>query len=134
MEESIFANLDQYRSDEKLETEGRPVELAPGITVWVRRAGGFNRRRWNAALLMLRDSDDIPEDHPDRATEIEYLAAARVLVARWEGIEDADAVAIPCTPGNAVQLFREFPDWFAEITSTAYDQEGYRRQDAVKSL
>lgn len=137
MHSNRFANLQEFAPDRELSINGARLELGQGRVLFVRQAGGYNRRfeHLTAIRARQRGMDAHTEELEARllADEIAIQVAAECLIAGWEGLVDADGEPIECTPESTLELLQEHPHVAERVVAFAYHEENYRRQADTKS-
>ena len=104
-----FGNLDDWKTDPRACTTGMPLDLGRGRTLFVRRAGTVSREF--VAACAARSSAGIDPDDPDE----QMVLYARSVVVGWEGITDAKDAPIPYTAEGCIELFRAYPEIWAQV-------------------
>lgn len=140
---------DSFKTSPKLETEGVLLELG-NTRIRVARAGGSNQK-YNAAMERISAKHQRAITHGllenKQAMAILHEVYADHIILDWEtrendevpwqeGIEGPNGDIIPATKENIIATFKELPDLFLEIKSTAESIQFFRQSildDAVKN-
>jgi hypothetical protein len=95
-----FGNLDDWRSDRALESEGVPCSIGQGRELIVRRAGARNRA-YVAGLADIAGEEDL--------AGMQRLFAS-TIVCGWRGLVDERGDEVPYSIEACIELFAQCPD------------------------
>lgn len=133
MTSSLYA---QFTTDAKIEKEGVILQYGTNsknlpIGIRVARAGGanqaFNKRMEIKSKPYRRQ---IQTETIERKT-LEKLVLevfCETVVLDWENVEDADGNEMPFNYDNAVKLFTDLPDLFADVQEQASKSALFRAE------
>ncbi|MBA60024.1 MAG: hypothetical protein CMQ40_12750 [Gammaproteobacteria bacterium] len=132
-----FGNLGDYSFNRDASENGTPIDLGQGRVLFVRQAGGFNRRfdhlvatrAGERALFEISD----PIEQRLEWDRLNIEVAAEALIAGWEGIEDADGQAVEFSVAAALELLSQHPRLAELVLSEAYKEENFRNAEECKS-
>lgn len=110
-----FGNVEDWHTDAGLATNGAPFDCKKGRTIWVRRAGGGNRKLIAAMATV----------NPDDAGALHDIYA-RLVVTDWEGFVDPEGEPIPFSAEACIALFNHCPDLFFDLLIFANNRSNYR--------
>ena len=132
----ILGNIADLSVDEKKSTEGVPLELGRGRTLWVRQAGGHNRAMiWEAAEVAERLADELEGLEPRERDYVTHRAiTAELLVARWAGFKDEKGKPLDYTPAAGLELFSASPDTLSAVQDLSTSGDAYRLERDKKKL
>lgn len=122
----------QFSTDKELETNGVVHDLGAAGRFRLARAGGSNER-YNKRIMQLTKPfrRAIATNTMDSA-EAERITAkvfAETVVLGWEGVTGPDGSELPYSVDNAVMLFTDLPDLFAELRAAATDASIFRSEE-----
>ena len=126
---SIYA---MYKTSDKLEDEGVILDYGSAGKVKVRRAGPGNERFarvFERKFRPYRKQFDRGTLEPEVANRLMYEVVAETVIIGWEGICDEQGEEIKFTVDNAVRLFTELPEWFADLFEAAKDAATFREEE-----
>jgi hypothetical protein len=133
----MFANINDWQSDTRLEQDGVPLDLGKGRTMILRRAGGANRVFMVALAEVIRRvvGEREPADVPDAEIDddLKTLYAAHVVVG-WHGFKDDAGKDVPFTRENFLELMRLAPDMWVRVRSTANTRDAFQTQQDRKAM
>lgn len=99
------------------------IELDYGdFQIRVARAGGSNRRYFKVLEQKskpIRRALATGTANPQQVAAIMREVFAETVVLGWTGVTDREGNDLPFTKDNAVQLFKDLPDLFADIQNQA---------------
>lgn len=132
----------QFKTDKSLETEGVWIDYGNNsqgepIRFLVARAGGrntaFNKALQKATKPYRRaiQNDAMDEDVADRVYREVFV---ETVLKGWEGVEDEDGVAMPFSRGNAVKLFTDLPDLYADLRQQAMSMAIFKDEELEGDL
>lgn len=141
----MFANINDWQSDARLEADGVPLDCGRGRSIVLKRAGGSNRGFMVALSEVLRRvvGDRDPADVPDAEIDedLKALYATHVVVG-WHGFKGEDGKEVPFSAANFLELMRLAPDLWLRVRATANTRETFqaatdrkamaRNKDAIK--
>mgnify|MGYP003439894611 FL=1 len=111
-----------FKTNKDLEVKGIDLQYGEGIIITIARAGGANpvyARVVEAKTKPYRrqiQSETISAELSEQLTREIY---AEAIVLDWEGVTDENGEIMPFTKENAVKLFKDLPDLFADIKEQA---------------
>lgn len=128
---------ERYKTDKKVETNGKWIDFGAGGKVLIARIGNPNykemlREEMKQYDALRRTGRSVPEDVTN---EILIKCMAHTIILGWEGFsgEGMDGLGlsgmkdgnIPYTPENAIILLNEFKDFRDEVATLATDMENF---------
>jgi len=116
-----IANVNDWRTDPELITNGARCEIGDGRAFIVRRAG--TRNRMYASAMVGIDTDD---EHSV------MQVIARTIVIGWEGFNDASGAPVPFDVEECVALFSECPELFDRVLLFAAHRANFRAREIEK--
>lgn len=129
-----LTNIEDLATDEKLSTDGAPLDLGSGRTIWVRRMGGHNREfQYIFARKLVERGAALEKMQPQDRAAMELEIFVEHIVSRWAGFETEEGEA-PCTPELVRELFEQCPDIYDRVREKAVDEEAYRLPADCKSV
>lgn len=122
----------EYKSDEKLETEGVWFDIEEGARVLVAFAGNTNYNKLNQKLVTpYQGFRRLPED---KADEILVKLLSETILLGWENILDEDNKPIPYSKENAKKLLQE-SRWLRDrVSACATQEQRFRAEVKEKNL
>lgn len=121
----------QFQTDTSLETSGIRLNLGAAGTFIIARAGGSNekfaRRMLSATKPFRRAIANETMDHKE-ADRLTARVFAETVVLGWEGVTGPDGKELAFNVDNAVKLFTDLPDLFAEIRRASSDAALFRKE------
>jgi len=109
---------DHFSMDKDAESSGVVIDYGSSGQVRIARAGGSNVRynkRIQAFSKKYRRQIEL-EILEDATAEKELISIyVDTIVLGWEGVKDRAGIDIPFSPNAAAQLFRDLPEFFADI-------------------
>jgi hypothetical protein len=133
----MFANINDWQSDPKLEVDGVPLDLGRGRSICLRRAGGANRAFMVALAEVIRrvvgerDPADVPDAEIDE--DLKAIYAEHVVIG-WNGFKDADGNEVTYTRANFLELMKLAPDMWVRVRSTANTRESFQAEKDHKAM
>lgn len=124
--------LDSYITDEELETGGVWLRFPEGRKICIRRAGGANKKYLRLAQTAIKPYKRQIERgtmDPDDTNRVMREVYAKTIVTEWEGINDAEGAAVPCTVENVVGFFDAFPEIFTEVLENATEMANFAERE-----
>ena len=137
---------ERYRTDAKLENEGKWHEWGEGGRVLIARIGNTKYREMLRAEMsqfdaLRRSGRKVPDED---ATKVTVKCMAHTILLGWEhfsgeGLEslgiklDAEK-EIPYSPENAHILLTEFKDFREEVAVIATDMENFRAEQVESAV
>lgn len=112
----------QFATNSKSEIEGIAVKYAPNDdgtepTFIVARAGGNNKEYSKTFEKVTRPyrrtMDSMP---PEQAKNILMDIFVESILKGWEHVQDENGVELPFTKENAIALFKDLPDLYADLS------------------
>jgi hypothetical protein len=121
----------QFQTDANLETSGIRLNLGTAGTFIIARAGGSNEkfaRRMLAATKPFRRAIASETMNSKEAEQLTARVFAETVVLGWEGVTGPDGKELAFNVDNAVKLFTDLPDLFAEIRRASSDAALFRKE------
>lgn len=121
----------QFQTDSDLESSGITLDLGEAGKFKIARAGGSNERfarRMLSATKPYRRAIANETMNPKDADRVAAQVFAETVLLGWSGVTGPDGKDLPFTVENAIQLFLDLPDLFAEIRRAASDAALFRRE------
>lgn len=112
----------QFKTDEKLEKQGLTLNFGEGVSIRVARAGGSNDRYMKRmeALTKPYRRQIASETADNKVLEKVVLEVfCETVVLGWEGVTDENGNVLAFNKENAIKLFTDLPDLFAEVKEQA---------------
>lgn len=127
---TMKTNLDDlFKNDESLEKEGVWFTIKEGIGFLVRRVGGSNSKKMEAALARYFKpyAYQIQNGTLDEKKERQIVTRVFVeaCVVDWKGIE-IDGKIAPFSVETAIEFFMNMPELFDAVQQYARDSKNYR--------
>jgi hypothetical protein len=131
---SSLGNIADLSVDETKSLDGIPLDLGLGRVLWVRQAGGLNRAvAWKGSEIAEELETELSGMHPrERDYHLHMEISARLLVARWEGFEDAAGSPLDYSPTLGLELFRASPETLSRVQELATSADAYRLAEDKK--
>lgn len=126
-----FGNVDDIRTDPKLELEGVDLDLGKGRFITIRRAGGANRA-YNAALmkaLRKQGRSGLADPTPEVIEDATRRALIDTVVLGWRGFLDVEGNEVPFTKANLAALFDQVPDILDKVREMSASASLFRQDD-----
>lgn len=131
---SLFA---QFKTDERKETEGVPVQYAPNgdgtiPTFFLSRMGKTNKKytkelnRATKPFARQLQTDTLP---PEQAENIFMGVFVKTVLKGWVNVRDEDGNELAFTVENATALFKKLPDLYDDLTEQAKSAALFREAD-----
>lgn len=121
-----------FKTDKVAEVEGITLNYDDKVKVRIARAGGSNTRYLKVLERKSKPYRRAIQQEtldPEVAQQILREAYAEGVVLGWEGITDeATGKEIPFSPAAAAKLFKELPDFFADIQEQAQKAALFRAE------
>lgn len=118
----------RFKADTQSEKEG--IELDYGeFSIRIRRAGGSNKAfvaRQEKLHRKHRRAIHAGTLTEEMAMAIYTEVYADTIVISWKGITSEDGTELECTRDNIVKVFRDLPDFFADVREAASDAALFR--------
>lgn len=126
-----MSTYSKFATDVDLEKNGITLDLGSAGKFVIARAGGSNERFKRAIQRASRPfrraiANETMEEK--QADEIAAKAFAQTVVLDWSGVTGPDGKPLPFSVENAVKLFTDLPDLFAEIRRAAADGSLFRKE------
>ena len=122
----------QYETSDKFEKDGVDLEVSEGVRFRVARSGGQNKKYQQILAKLMkpyqRQFDQGTLDN-DKAGNIMQLAFIKGCLLGWEGVTDRNDKPMEFNEGNALKLFGDLPDLFAQLQEQAGKVSNYRIED-----
>lgn len=112
----------QFKTDAKLEKEGLTLDFGDGVTMLVARAGGSNDRYAKRMEVLSKPyRRQIESGTVDRKVleRVVIEVFAETVVLGWNGVTDEDGKPLEFNRINAIKVFTDLPDLFAEVQEQA---------------
>jgi hypothetical protein len=125
-----------YETDTNFETNGVDLEIAEGVRFRVARSGGQNKKYQQILQKLMKPYQRQFEQGTldnERAGDIMQLAFIRGCLLGWEGVDGRDGQPMEFNEGNALKLFGDLPDLFAQLQEQAGKVSNYRQEDIEES-
>ena len=131
---SLFA---QFKTDERKEVEGVPVQYAPNgdgtiPTFFLSRMGKTNKKytkelnRATKPFSRQLQTDTLP---PEQAESIFMGVFVKTVLKGWANVRDEDGNELAFTVENATALFKKLPDLYDDLTEQAKSAALFREAD-----
>ena len=121
-----------YETDEKFEKDGIDLEVSDGVRFRIARSGGQNKKYQQILAKLMkpyqRQFDQGTLDN-DKAGDIMQLAFIKGCLLGWQGVTDRKGDEMEFSEGNALKLFGDLPDLFAQLQEQAGKVSNYRVED-----
>ena len=132
----MFANIDDYVTDENMEVEGVDLSFGKGRFITIRRAGGSNAKFSSYVASKLRENDisvtgSAMDD--DKAKGIMYDAYSKLVVLDWRGWLDEKGKAIPFSQENCLALFNSSREIYEHVVTQANTLDNFRANEVKES-
>lgn len=124
----------QFKTDEKLEQNGVPVNYGDGLVLTLRRAGASNPLFRAAAERHLK-----PRQHALKAMDepgsrkLMAEVYADAVVAGWEGMKGPDEQPLEFTRDNVVKVLTDLPEFFKIVQRDAEEMTLFRAQEVASN-
>lgn len=128
---------EMFATDLQIETDGFVHRVSEKISFTLARAGGANANFSKVMEVKTRPHRrQIQDDTMDLALANSLLieAFAETVVLGWKGITDKEGKEVKCTPKNAIKLFTDLPDLFAELREAAGKQSNFRADEVQEDV
>jgi hypothetical protein len=119
-----------FKTNKSKETEGIVLDYG-SFQIKVARAGGSNKRFNQAVAEKLGpqqkalQNGTLPEE---RIRKIMIEIHVDHVVLGWDGVTDADGNPLEFTRENAIQLFTDLPELFADVVEQAAKFSNFRQE------
>lgn len=123
-------NLDSvYKTDEKLEVEGRWIEFPNGAQFKLKRFGGMNSQKSRAILTKLikpyTREIQLGTMDPIKDRKITATVFVRTCLVDWKGIE-SEGKEIPFSEATAIEILCDLPALLEELQLQAQSVDNYK--------
>lgn len=136
---------EQFATSKDLEINGVSLNYGKNnkdenIEIFIARAGGANIKFKRASELIFKthkrqiSNDTLTNDELETIIMPVYV---KNVILGWKGVEDRDGKSIPFSVENAIKLFTDLPDLYADVRQMADNQTLFRqelRQEDSKNL
>jgi len=125
-----------YETDEKYEKDGIDLEITEGVRFRIARSGGQNKRYQQILAKLMKPYQRAYEQGTldnDKAGDIMQLAFIKGCLIGWQGVTGRDGVEMEFNEGNALKLFGDLPDLFAQLQEQASKVSNYRIEDVEEA-
>lgn len=122
---------DLFSTDSKKETSGVEVDYGD-FQITIARASAANRKYQKtlaAKTKPIRRALAAGKADPKRVVAIMREVFAESVVLGWKGVKGKDGKNLPFNVKNCIQLFRDLPEFFADIQDQASGIELFREDD-----
>jgi hypothetical protein len=124
-------NLDGiFKTDSNLEKDGVWVEVAPGVKFCIRRFGGDNSLKMQAAnnKYFKPVARLVQNNSLDKKMEKELIAKVyfEACIVTWSGLKDESGDELAVNLENAVKLFDHLPELFNTLFEYSQRVENFR--------
>lgn len=127
----------QFQANGDLEKKGVLLEYGMNnaglpITIRIARAGGSNDRfvkRMEAKVKPFRRQIQTETMDGELAKRLVREVYAETVVLGWENVEDKDGNPLDFSVANAIALFTDLPDLFADVQEQAGRAALFREQN-----
>jgi hypothetical protein len=120
-----------FSTDAKKETSGVQVDYG-SFQVTIARAGANNakyRKVLEAKTRPIRRSLAAGKADPKQVIAIMREVFAESIVLGWTGVTDKAGKKLPFTKDNCIKLFKDLPEFFADIQEQASSIDLFREDD-----
>ena len=120
-----------FSTDGNKETKGIVLDYGD-FSITIARAGGSNRKYQKTLEVLskpIRRALMAGQADPKRVTAIMQEVFATAVVLDWKGVKDKAGKALPFNKENCIQLFKDLPDFFADIQDQASSLNLFREAD-----
>lgn len=134
---TVFGNVADLQTDQDMELQGVALDLGEGRQIFVRRAGGANKRygmRLSAAMKPYKFQIDQGTVSDDISKQVLYGVAAETLVCGWKGFTNPSNEEIPFSIEACVDLFYALPDIYGYVMQTATTASLYRKEQLKEDM
>lgn len=131
-----FGNIDNYVTDDSLETDGVELDFGNGIFITVRRAGGSNIgfQTRMAEILTNRNTDVIGKSTNDEEEkQLLYSLFANHVVIGWRGLKDEKGSEIKFSTQNCIDLFNSSDEIYRHVSVQSTTLNNFRAQEVADS-
>lgn len=128
---------DLYATDPDMEKGGIILNYGEGVRVKIARAGGANA---NFAKVLERLSRpyrkrlDTGTLDDDTANDLFTRVFAEAVVLDWEGVTDREGKPVKFNADNCAALFKDLPDFFADVRDAATTVSNYRAEEIEEDV
>lgn len=127
---------DLFGTDQNLEKDGIVIDYGD-FSLKIARSGGGNVNYKRLAAAKLK-----PYAHQlqtgtlddDRARDLMLEIFVDSVLLDWKGVVDEKGKAIKYTRENAIKLFKDLPDLYADITEQANKTSNFRREIVEETI
>lgn len=119
----------QFETDKDLETRGVVLNFSDGVSIRVARAGGSNDRYMRRMEVLTKPYRRQIESKTADNKVLEKIVLevfCETVILGWDGVEDRNGNVLAFNKENAMMLFTDLPDLFAEVKSQATDEALFR--------
>lgn len=120
-----------FSTDAKKESQGVEVDYGD-FQLTLARASSANRKYQKtlaAKTKSIRRALSIGKADPKRVVAIMQEVFAESVVLGWKGVKDKSGKAIPFNKANCIKLFKDLPEFFADVQEQASGIELFREDD-----
>lgn len=121
---------DTFSTDKSAEVSGVWIDYGPGNGRFlIARAGGANVAYRNAISGIIKahrhqiQADTLSEEVADKK---QMGAFVDHVLKQWEGVPDRGGQELPYNRDNAIRLFNDLPDLYADLTGQAARISNFR--------
>ena len=128
---------DLYATDPDMETGGIILEYGEGVRVKIARAGGANAsfaktlERLSRPYRKRLDTGTLDDE---TASNLFTRVFAEAVVLDWEGVTDREGNELPYNADNCVAVFKDLPDFFADVRDAATTVSNYRAEEIEEDV
>lgn len=126
-----MSTYNTFKTNPQSEIEGFVADLGEPGKFTICRAGGANANYYKALQRLSQPHRQAIRNEmidPEVQARIIREAFAEAVVIGWEGVTDENEQPLPYSKENAIKLFNDLPDLFAQIQGWATNMANFRFQ------
>lgn len=130
-EKEMSSPYELFSTDSKKETQGVEVDYGD-FQITIARAGSANKKYQKVLALKtkpIRRALAAGKANPQQVVAIMREVFAQSVVLGWKGVKGKDGKNLPFNEKNCVQLFKDLPEFFADIQEQASGIDLFREDD-----
>jgi len=131
-----FANIDDYKSDEKAENDGIDLSFGNARFITITRAGSSNRKYKSVMGRLFKPHTKATGElslSDDEANDLMKKVYAESIVVGWRGFKDESKKDIPFSKENCFELFTVSPEIFDIVREQSAKFSNFARGEAQDS-